>query len=172
MIVQRRTITYIALSLTMATINGACQQQLPKADSAWLRDSAAYEASLAQWRRDSVIRDSISHLVNTDSLYQLHRQMLVVKDPHELLQEQACEHYRLVHRYGVLPVDLAMARMEDTVWRGISDGDARRLSDVKGRFTEVRLSEERCGINTKPGPWTVNGTNLNAFSDRPRPPRR
>ncbi len=98
--------------------------------------------------------------------------MVSLREPQAVAQERACERYRLVHRYGVIPVDLAVSRMEDTVWRDIAGKDLRRLAEMKSGIIEVRLSRERCGITGQAGPWTINGADLNSFTDRPIPPKR
>ena len=164
-----RSLTAVAVATAGAIL--ACRSSSPPADSAWIRDSTAYQTELARWRADSAVRDSVSRLVNTDSLYRLYRSMLSVKDPHSILQERACERLRLAYRFGVIPVDLAVARMEDTVGKGIALSDLRRLAKVKERIVEVNLSREICGIQGHPG-WTVNGVDLNSITHRPIPPRR
>ena len=171
MLIRYRSLAVLALSGASTVL--ACQSsRTPAKDSAWTTDSIAYEVALAKWRADSTVRDSVSRLVNTDSLYALYRSMVLAKDPHAVAQERSCARYRLVHRFGVIPVDLAVSRMEDTVWQGIALKDMRRLMEVKSRIVEVRLSREICGIKDREGPWIINGVDLNSFTDRPSLPRR
>lgn len=151
----------------------ACQSaRSPQADSALIADSVSHEVALAKWLADSTARDSVSRLVSTDSLYRLYRAMLTASDPRDLLQSRACERYRLMTRHGSIPVELAVERMEDTVWRGVAPSVLRKLNQSLGGFTEINLSDEICGVR---GPWgarIINGTHMDEMTDRPRPARR
>ena len=158
-------------TVSAALIFGCAAPQARPSDSAWVRDSTTYEQHLAKWLADSAVRDSLSYLVNTDSLYRLYRRMLV-GDPHEMLQPQACERFRLAWRHGAIPVDLAVARMLDTLWRGADPAALRRMQSTPGRFTETSVSPDICGITEPQGPSQVNGTTLSEMYPRPRRPRR
>jgi hypothetical protein len=155
------------------SIGSGCQPApSPQADSAWAADSISREAEIAKWLADSAVRDSVSRLVNTDSLYRLYHAMLNAPDPHDLLQPRACEGYRLVYRYGVLPVELAVKRMEDTVWRRTPRAQLERVKGLLGRFTEINLDNQICAISGPRGPRIINGAHMSEMTDKPPPLRR
>jgi len=68
-----------------------------------------------KWVRDSIVRDSISRTINTDSLYRTWRRMLHAPDPVPLMGLIYCEGARLAWRYGTIPSLAASERMEDTL---------------------------------------------------------
>src|SRR6478672_3750071 len=92
----------------------------------WLHDSVAYHQRLAQWLRDSIVVDSVSRTVPTDSLQHLFRTLLGSPDPAPVLQEIDCEQFRLSWRYGSLPVMDAVQRMLDTTLNA-NDRHAREV---------------------------------------------
>jgi hypothetical protein len=164
-----------AVAVALVALNtlalGCASPQSRASDTAWVRDSLLYEQRLAKWLVDSAVRDSLSHLVDTDSLFRLYRGMLV-GDPHDMLQPQACERFRLAWRHGAIPVDLAVARMLDTVWRGVDRAALRRMESTPGRFTETSISPDICGITEPQGPSVVPGATVSEQYPRPRPPRK
>jgi hypothetical protein len=99
----------------------------PDEQARWTRDSAQYAQDSSKWVRDSVVRDSISHSVDTDSLYRLYHRMLVAEDPVPIMFLVNCEGLRLMWKYGGLPANDAMTRMTDTLWRKDEGQAANRM---------------------------------------------
>lgn len=99
-------------------VGAACQRSqnlTPQQDAAWKRDSTRYVQESTKWVRDSIVRDSISRTINTDSLYRTYRRMLDAADPVPLMGLIYCEGARLAWRYGAIPAVAATERMEDTL---------------------------------------------------------
>lgn len=108
------------LLLLLSSAGAACHHNADRStppSPEWLRDSTEYVADSANFVRDSVVRDSISHTVDTDSLYRLYRRMFAAADPVPVMALVGCELGRLSWTYGGLPVGAAVKRMEDTLWR-------------------------------------------------------
>lgn len=150
---------------------------LARPDPRWTRDSSQYVADSTKWVRDSIVRDSISRTMNTDSLYRLYRRMLYAADPVPLMHLIECESTRLGWRYGSIPATAAIQRMEDTLWRPENRKDEKlmwaRLHNMSvEQMLTLGVSPDRCGGWGYPQPVILNGTNLQATSPRPRRPRR
>lgn len=111
-------------------------------------------------RHDSLVIDSLSRLVNTDSLYRLNHALITATDIPGLLQAAACEQSRLVRRHGVRPLELALRRMEDTLWKnGPADGNSRIASRITAPGM-VTVGERACGSNGPVRPESVDGVML------------
>jgi hypothetical protein len=130
-------------------------------------DSEHYAATLQQWLRDSTVIDSLSRLVNTDSLYRLNRAMLEARDPHDLIAPIDCEIFRLTTRHGTLPAEVAIDRMRDTLWKTADRAALRRLASVEGRVTMLESDAEHCGDPGPAAPTQIKGTDLNFTTRRP-----
>jgi hypothetical protein len=162
--------------LFIASSVAGCQRNLSPAEQAkWTADSSRYEVQLAKWIRDSTVVDSISRIINTDSLYRIMHATLKSAKPSTLLQAANCETDRLSRKYGQLPFDAAYARLKDTVWRGIPKAevdalDSRLANMSVGEMFESRFRPSLCGG----GPLlnSLGGTALDASAGRPAPPIR
>jgi hypothetical protein len=139
----------------------------------WRRDSAAYETALAKWLRDSLVVDSVSRTINTDSLYRLYRKMLHHSNPSIVMQEIACEEWRIRRLYRALPSIEAQRRMSDTVWRP-GEGDAvRQMNKRLPEIGQITQGPFACGGDVERlVPAEVNGTPMSTSLPRPIPPRR
>jgi hypothetical protein len=137
-------------------------------DTQWTRDSATYAATLNKWLRDSAVIDSLSRLVNTDSLYRLYRRMLVpTTDSGAVLNAIACEGERLGVRHGSLPSRDAIDRMLDTLWQGLDPKRIEVLEAYPGRPIIVSTATG-CPITGPEAPREVAGTSLDTRrTDRP-----
>jgi len=160
-------------SIVIATIVLCCRGRAPdpSADEDWRIDSTAYERAITKWNSDSLVIDSVSRLIDTDSLYRLNRNKVFAADPYPFLQPIACERFRLVRRFGALPLEQAMARMNDTLWKGIPDSTIRRYEATKSRPVSTVIGEEACGARGPVGPFVVKGVSMNASEGRPQPPK-
>src|SRR5437764_92963 len=104
---SRASLRYWILTMVvLALAPSACRSRQAGEDigggDAEFRDST-YMARLAQWLRDSVVLDSMTRLVNTDSLYKLYRRALEPPGVTlALMTEVSCEEVRV--RIGFGPV--------------------------------------------------------------------
>lgn len=138
----------------------------------WPADSVRWARDLEVWRRDSAVIDSLAGAVRTDSLFRLSRAMLAAASPGALYGELVCERWRLAWRHGSRPASLAIARMEDTVWRGVDESDVARLTARLERGATVALDRARCGEPGLAAPATFGATPLHGVVPRPEMPRR
>jgi hypothetical protein len=122
-------------------------------------DTAGQREWLLRVQRDSSVIDSLSRLVNTDSLYRLNEAMRTARDPRPLVHEAACERARLQNRHGLRPTTLAVRRMADTLWRP----DKRRIErEIESRMPQadmITVSAKLCGYGD-PAPDSVAGVSL------------
>jgi hypothetical protein len=168
------------LLLLLSSAGAACQHNADRStppSPEWLRDSTKYVADSAKFVHDSGVRDSLSRMVNTDSLYRLYRRMLAAADPVPVMALVGCELGRLSWTYGGLPVDAAVMRMEDTLWRRSERDSVKRMwGQVSNMSVEDMakqgLSPKRCGWRTPQMPRFFNGTDLLALPGRPQRPKR
>jgi hypothetical protein len=139
----------------------------------WRRDSGAYEAALAIWLRDSAVVDSVSRTVDTDSLYRLYRRLLTDPNPAPLVQEIACEEWRLRRRYKPLPFEAAERRMLDTVWLPHETDAVRQVNARLSGIDEPTADRWTCGGEVeRVVPEVVSGAPMSMGTVRPVPPRR
>lgn len=168
LVVWRTKAWLVGAAVGFAAFAGGCRRSSssPPPDS-------AHAALLQRYVRDSTVLDSLSRLVNTDSLRALYRLALEPSVSGEkLLQEAWCEETRLMVMHGVIPARKAIDRMLDTVYadRGIRGRDdafgvlaarAPRSSGVDGRA---------CGRMPPRSPEIVAGIRVN--QNLARPPMR
>jgi hypothetical protein len=168
------------LLLLLSSAGAACQHNADRStppSPEWLRDSTKYVADSAKFVHDSVVRDSISRTVNTDSLYRLYRRMLAAADPVPVMAMVGCELGRLTWTHGGLPGLAAVTRMEDTLWRHDERDSVKRMwARVSNMSVEDMakqgLSPKRCGWRGPNHPEFFNGTDLDALPPRPQRPKR
>lgn len=138
-----------------------------------IRDSA-YKARLAQWLRDSVVLDSMSRLVNTDSLYKLYRRALEPPGVTlALMTEASCEEVRLNIGFGPIPASRAIRAVQDTMYRdrGIRDGMGYFIAHAPAEG-EIEGGRSRCGPYPPAAPKVIGTTRLDTeLPQRPRAPR-
>jgi hypothetical protein len=103
----------------------------PAAYERWHQDSIAYSRRLSQWLRDSMVVDSLSRAVPTDSLYRLYRAMLFAKAPRPYLEPILCLQTNLNWRYGMQPAARAINRMKDTLWKRGDPSDGRENAECR-----------------------------------------
>jgi hypothetical protein len=171
----------ITAGFVWLSIAAACRHTQPRplsspAQGPWAQDSARYATVLTKWVRDSVVRDSISRTINTDSLYRLYHRMLHAADPVPVLFRVTCEADRLLWTYGGIPGTAALKRMSDTLYAPDEVEAAKQVMLRLQRMSPQELattgtSPARCGGWGPRHPNFVDGTALDAMTDRPRPPR-
>lgn len=168
--------TFLLLGALLAA--GACRAWRPDASrdvaasaGAWPADSLRWVRDLEVWQRDSAVIDSLAATVRTDSLYRLSRSLLTSAAPGSVYGELVCERWRLAWRHGSRPASLAIARTEDTVWRGV---DAEALAGVEARLSRepVALDRARCGEPGIASSPVHGSTPLHGVVPRPEMPRR
>jgi hypothetical protein len=163
--------TVLALAMQTACVQSARLPLTPEVQVQWTRDSAAYEARLGKFLRDSTVIDSIARTIDTDSLYRLYHRMLTIQDPAGGLQIIFCEQVRLKTLYGPIAGGLAIRRMEDTVYGPI--GHEAAFDRMAARLPAHGVtSGQWCARSGRPAPDSLGATSLNFTSRRPFPPRR
>jgi hypothetical protein len=127
------------------------------------------------WVRDSIVLDSISRTIRTDSLFRLYRAQLRETDPLPLEQAINCESSRLFWLYGSNAAVDALRRMEDTLYHPSDRADRIRVSNrlhslsVQEMFF-VNSTQRTCGRYSLWGPQhptSVGGTYLSGRTGRP-----
>lgn len=173
---MRRTILLLGGALLAL---GACQTSRPGTTSdaastgaVWTADSLRWVRDLEVWQRDSAVIDSLAATVRTDSLYRLSRAMLASAAPGVVYAELVCERWRLAWRHGSRPASVAIARMEDTVWRGVDAAALARVESQLSRGAPVALDRARCGEPGIASAATHGSTPLHGDVPRPEMPRR
>jgi len=140
-----------------------------------LPGDSVYASRLARWLRDSVVLDSMTRLVNTDSLFRLYRRALEPGQVSlEVLQEESCEEERLYIEHGSVPAKRAIRAMRDTVFRdhGIRDGMRYFISRAPAEGV-IEGGARRCGPYPPRAPDFIGATRLDTeLGSRPRPSRR
>lgn len=134
------------------------------------RDSAVYTRRLALWQRDSVVLDSISRTISTDSLYRLNHALLTTVNPAGAERRIMCEEIRLGWRYGEAAAEVAMNRMRDTLW---TPNEQATVHGIEQRLPQPMVLEYRrgsCGDLGPRAPDMVDSTRLDVASRRPVPP--
>lgn len=169
---QAWTVTLGALALTET----ACQPRHPaeRINPGSLVPGSAYNARLVLWLRDSIVLDSMTRLVNTDSLYRLYRRALEPGGVNNaLMTAVACEQVRLKIGFGSVPAGRAIEVLQDTMYldRGIHDGGGYFVAHAPAEGT-IELSPARCGPYRVAAPKTIGTTRLDTeLPPRPRAPR-
>jgi hypothetical protein len=168
-------IALIGATAVAVAARRAEELRAPDAEAIYQVELASYGKALAAWQRDSAAVDSVSRGIDTDTLYRLHRAMLAAPDPAVVMQEIACEEWRLARRYQPLPSAAARKRMTDTVWRAEDAEALARLKAREPRVGHVQVGHWACGY---PGeeriPPHVGGASMTTAAPRPvqpRPPR-
>lgn len=119
----------VALIVALSVIGEAC---LP-GNSDRLDSGSVGKSQQASTQRANFVVDSLSQLVNTDSLFRLRRAMLTSIDTAGLFNAMLCESYALQWQHGGIPADRAIKRMQDTVWQDMSSARRRELQRYPGR---------------------------------------
>ncbi len=173
----------VGAALILAAVTGAACQPSPaprpsvEAAARWSQDSANYVRDSIKWVHDSVVVDSISRTVNTDSLYQLNRAQLRAEDPIPLQRAIGCEMSRLYWVYGSNAAGDAYHRMLDTLYRPVDRADMTRVSN---RLHSLSI-EEMASLGSGPGQCggfgrrhqlRVDDASLDTRTGRPARPRR
>jgi hypothetical protein len=167
----------MGLAALVAIANGCESAQpeaapLPQAVNDWQRDSSAYDDALAIWLRDSAVVDSVSRTINTDSMYRMYRRMLHDTNPAPIMQEIACEEWRLRRRYRVLPSMAAQRRMMDSVYWPPEADAVRRMNERLQNLGPVTAGPYACGGDVERlVPEVVSGAPMSMSTARPVPPR-
>lgn len=130
---------------------------------------SAYTAEEQRYRRAEFVLDSLSKLVDTDSLYRLRRATLAPGDTMSILRAISCETFRLTWRHGSIPAVRAIKRMDDTVWSGLSSDMRRRGEQYPGRFVSIPTLAS-CGTGERAS-TSVEGVSLMFNPRRPVPPK-
>lgn len=117
------------------------------------RDSVA-----ARLEREHFVLDSLSRLVNTDSLYHLREAIRIRHDTAAVFQATLCEVAQLQWRYGSIPAERAIKRMQDSVWRGVTREARRQLESYPGRPIGGAITTE-CERGAR-APERVDGVSL------------
>jgi hypothetical protein len=143
--------------------------------SQWSRDSAQYVVDSIRYAHDHRVRDSISRTINTDSLYKLNRARLVAANPVPLEGERECEEARLSARFGAIPAEMAITRMEDTLWKRGEEAAVRKMEDRLHNMTveemgSIGVSQRKCGKIT-PMLKMVDGATLDMVGAAPVRPK-
>lgn len=167
--------------LTLGLMAGCQRQEPPRTDPAadaagWARDSAKNYPALVKWLRDSVVRDSVSRMINTDSLYRLHLVEAHAANPIPIVGKALCEQARLSFVYGSLPAEAAVKRMEDTLTRVVDKKDRERIDARLGHLSvdeqmSLGIGRAKCGDWGPVGPTSINGTELDEATGRPLRPK-
>lgn len=155
------------LAITMAALGWAASACSPRPGGGDERPAVqAYRMALKSWLRDSVVIDSLSRFVDTDSLLQLRRaELRAGTSSHAIRQAMSCEHFRLDWRHGFRPHEVAVARL-----------DAAMTPDERRRYRRIDLSgpagfydadSTLCGVTGPRAPEKVQGISLTASPLRP-----
>ena len=102
--------------------------------------------------------------------------MLGATDPVPVLFRVTCETDRLLWTYGAIPGTAALKRMSDTLYAPNEEAAAKQVMLRLRRMSQQELATTgtnpaHCGGWEPPHPNVVDGTALDAMTDRPRPPR-
>jgi hypothetical protein len=165
----------LAACFFAATTAAGCQtgRAGPSADA-----TAKFVRDSIKWVRDSVVIDSISRTINTDSLYHLYRAQLRAENPVPLEAAINCERTRIHWVYGSNAAKDAIDRMIDTVYGKSDEAAGRRVSARLGSMTPAEMisvapGQRVCGKTSQWGrmhPDSVNGTRLSGRTGRPTRP--
>lgn len=170
---------YLTLTLTLvaaASAQGTGARPLTlEQQMQWAQDSAKFVTDSAKWVRDSLVRDSISRTVNTDSMFHDYHRMLDASDPIAILSRIECEPRELAWRYGAIPGLDAVHRMHDTVFKHDDAEKVKRMwAKVENMSQAQQASLGRCDMSTwgPMMPELFEGTDVNALPGKPARPQR
>jgi hypothetical protein len=133
-----------------------------------------------KWVHDSLVVDSISRTVNTDSLYRINRAQLRAEDPVPLQRAINCEVARLYWVYGPNAGGDAYHRMMDTLYRPADRAEMTRVSNrlhamSVEEMASLGIGERQCGKSSRWGPRhpaSIDGAALDTRTGRPARPQR
>ena len=165
----------LLLAILSATAFDACRPPHPTNETSherWQRDSIAYSERLSRWLHDSIVVDSLSRGVPTDSLYGLYRAMLVAKTPRPYLEPILCLQNNLNWRYGMQPTARAITRMKDTLWKPDEKGAVRAMEERMPSADFITLDNKTCGERGRRAPDSLSGADIQIQWPRPAPPGR
>jgi hypothetical protein len=146
--------------------SGSSSRSSESVPLAWAPESVRIAQEEAVWKQDSVVLDSLSRTVNTDSLFRVGRAMLISRDPARLMNAAACERYRLAWRHGARPAQLAIWRMEDTLYAADEADAVEQMRERLDRGFGVELGRKSCGDPGLRAPRTVGATPLDGILAR------
>lgn len=154
-----------ALSIAIIAVLSACQSRRAEDD----RSPAMrlYLAQLADWKRDSSIIDSLSRLIDTDSLLRLRRAVLRAGTDLPYRQAMMCEYSRWTWQHGHRPAEKASERIYAAFTPQEMDR-YRRITSTGAGVSEV--NESLCGPAGKAAPKEVDGVSLFELRVRPLHP--
>lgn len=147
-------------SLTMLAIcchvSAACREPDPSDKSR--PEIRAYLAQLEEWRRDSAVIDSLSRLVNTDSMLAIKRAVLKTGNEDPYAQAMACQIYRLSSQHGFRPAELALERL-DTAFTS-AEVSRYKTIQLAASASVTYMNEAVCGPTGPRAPSRVHGVSL------------
>ena len=174
------SLTAVAITTLLGPSAIGCAQRpaTPEARQAYTRDSAQYVKDSTHWARSLFVLDSISRSIDTDSLYRLTRAVLAAEKPAPIYTALSCESARIVRRYGSIPADMAIRRMNDTLR---APADERRWQAMVAKLDALPIEErvklvvgkQTCGPSGPMAPPKLDGVLLDVMPGRPtraRPP--
>lgn len=107
--------------------------------------------------------DSVSRTIDTDSLYHVYHSMLSMPHPEAALPLLGCVEELLIWRHGMYPADRAIARMRDTLWRGLDSASDAMLARLPSTGV-VGQADSLCGPFGQRGPLIVEGVMLDPLA--------
>ena len=154
-----------ALRVVIMAVLTACQSRKAEGD----RSPAMrlYLAQLAEWQRDSAVIDSLSRLIDTDSLLRLRRAVLRTGTDGPYRQAMMCEYHRWTWQHGHRPAEKASERLYAAFTPQEMDR-YRRITSTGAGVSEV--NESLCGPAGKAAPKEVDGVSLFELRVRPLHP--
>lgn len=168
---RRPMVSCCVAALVFLEASCGTRQQGEDEGADWKRDSTAYETAMVTWRHDSLVIDSVSRTIKTDTLFGLYRRMISAPTPYPWLQRISCARARLTWKYGALPTERAVQRMRDSLWNGVADSIRARYESTEGHPVSVVIGPETCGSFGPKGPSVVNGVHMSAAGPRPTRPK-
>jgi hypothetical protein len=136
-------------------------------DPGWRRESLTYARQLDRWHHDSVVVESLSRPIRTESLLRLYHSLLTEKNPRPFLDSILCAQAHLSWRYGALPAEAAINRVRDTV---LKIHGANSMNEAEARMPTsdlISLSNAKCGEPGSKAPDSVDGTSIEIRAPRP-----
>ena len=169
-----KQLSAVLAAVISSLMPNGCDARRERSGVGAIADSAvgdsAYQAKLRNWRRDSVVLDSVTREINTAKLYALYRQALGREGVTlRLMTELACEEVRLGRHYGIVAWQRASKAVRDTVYRDLGETDglayiARHAPSEGGVETG-----ENCRPLPPRAPQKIGETRLDVEFPRPWP---